>query len=92
VGRSALCDHPSLSGFGHWLGLVCPECGRRLPMLANWATWALSAAVGLAYRALGRPFESRLLDLQRGYLAWEWRRTYRARERIAPKLAERAKF
>lgn len=80
-----------INGFGHWLGLVCPECGLCLPTLANWVTRAVSAGVVLAYRALGRPFESRLLALQRGYLAREWRRTSRARERIAPKLAERAK-
>jgi hypothetical protein len=90
VGRSALCDHPSLSGFGHWLGLVCPECGRRLPALANGVTWAVTAGVVLAYRVLDRPFEGGLLALRRGYLAWEWRRTSRALERIAPELAELA--
>jgi hypothetical protein len=79
------------NGFGHWLGLVCPECGRRLPTLANWVTRAVSAGVVLAYRALGRPFEGRLLALQRGYLAWEWRRTYRARERIIARNARRAR-
>lgn len=70
------------NGFGHWLGLVCPECGRRVPMLANGVIWAISAGVGLAYRVLGRPFEGRLLACQRRYLAWEWGRAYRARERL----------
>jgi hypothetical protein len=70
------------NGFGHWLGLVCPECGRRLQTLTNGVTWAVTAGVVSAYRLLGRPLEGRLLAWQRQYLAWEWRRAQRARERL----------
>ena len=76
---------------GHWLGLVCPECGWRLPTPANRVTRAVSAGVVLAYRVLGSPFEGGLLALRRGYLAWESRRTSRAPGWIAPELAKRAK-
>jgi hypothetical protein len=72
-------------GFGHWLGIVCPECGQRVPTLDNLITWAVTAGVVLAYRILGRPFEERWLAWQRGYLAREWRRAERARERLAPR-------
>ena len=79
------------NGFGHWLGIVCPECGRGVPTLANAVTWAVSAGLALAYRILGRPFLGRLLAWQRRYLAWEWGRTARAHERLVSSYTERAR-
>jgi hypothetical protein len=73
------------NGFGHWLGIICPECGRRVPTLSNAITWVILKVLAGAYRGLGKPFEARRDRWERRFLAREWGRAYRARARIASK-------
>ncbi len=61
--------------FGHWLGIVCPDCGSRIPSLLNVTSWLVLARVSPISWLLWWWFGER-------YQAFEQRRAYRAREEL----------
>lgn len=70
------------NSFGHWLGVVCPDCGDRVPTLSNAVSWVLLKGLSRVYRLAGRPFLGALSDWRRRFLAWEWGRASRKREQL----------
>ena len=71
------------NSFGHWLGVVCPDCGHRIPTLSNAISWVVLKGLSLIYNFAGQPFEGAWSRWQWRFLAWEWGRAYRKRERIS---------
>lgn len=63
------------NGFGHWLGLICPDCGDEIPCLTNFATWFVLARLSPFNWVLRRMFARR-------YSAWERQRAWRHRARL----------
>jgi hypothetical protein len=65
------------NGFGHWLGLVCPDCGKDIPSLRNATAWvALRLTVPLWW------FPAKWVGPS--WLAFEKDRAERARLKLQP--------
>ena len=60
------------NGFGHWLGVICPDCGSEIPCLLNVTSWIILARLSPINWIL------RLLVGQQ-YQEWEQQRSQRAR-------------
>ncbi|QEH34910.1 hypothetical protein OJF2_34550 [Aquisphaera giovannonii] len=75
------------NSFGHWLGIVCPDCGRRIPSLSNALSWVILKGLSRIDQLAGRPFEEVRSRWRWRFLAWEWSRAYRGRERISSRRA-----
>jgi hypothetical protein len=63
------------NGFGHWLGLICPDCGARIPSLLNVTSWLVWSMLSPVFWLLWWLFGEK-------YLAWEKARAVTARERL----------
>jgi membrane protein implicated in regulation of membrane protease activity len=64
-----------MNGFGHWLGLICPDCGAGIPSLLNITSWLVLAVLSPLFWLSWWLFGKR-------YSTWERRRAARARQRI----------
>jgi hypothetical protein len=62
--------------FGHWLGIVCPDCGCRIPSLLNVTSWLILFLLSPIRWLLWRRFGER-------YQAYEQQRALRALQRAA---------
>lgn len=60
------------NGFGHWLGVICPDCGSEIPCLVNIASWIVLARLSPINWVV------RKLVGQR-YRAWEQQRAQASR-------------
>lgn len=60
------------NGFGHWLGMICPDCGEEIPCVLNIASWIVLARLSPLNWLL------RLLVGER-YRRWEQHRASRSR-------------
>jgi hypothetical protein len=76
------CDHfheeaiwTGANGFGHWLGMICPDCGTEIPCLLNIASWIVLARLSPINWTLRRLVGNR-------YLQWEQRRAQRSRAEL----------
>jgi RNA polymerase subunit RPABC4/transcription elongation factor Spt4 len=63
-------------GFWHWLGLICPDCGSRIPCLLNLTSWFILSKLSPLSWLLWRLFGKR-------YQAYEQRRARRAQAELA---------
>ena len=61
------------AGFGHWFGLFCPDCGRRIPTVCN----ALSYALHIVLTPVRKLFWT---ALKQWWVNWEQARARRLRE------------
>jgi hypothetical protein len=69
------------NGFGHWLGVICPDCGSEIPCLLNLVSWVILARLS--------PINWMLRKLVgRRYIAWEQRRACAMRERLEESESE----
>ncbi len=64
--------------FGHWLGLICPDCGCRIPSLLNVTSWLVLARISPICWVLSRCFGKRYQKSERA-------RALRAKEALTAK-------
>ncbi len=69
------------NGFGHWLGLICPDCGARIPYLLNVTSWLVWSKLSPVFWLLWWLFGKR-------YLAWERKRAVAERDRLQARSME----
>lgn len=69
--------------FGHWLGLICPDCGSRIPSLLNVTSWLVLTVLSPVRWLLWWWFGER-------YQASEQRRAARARAKLEAREREEA--
>lgn len=63
------------NGFGHWFGIICPDCGGEIPSLLNIASWIILARLS--------PINWLLRGLiGRRYTVWERRRARASRRSL----------
>lgn len=67
------------NGFGHWLGVICPDCGGEIPSVLNITSWLILAKLSPINWLLRSLFSDR-------YVAWEQGRAQLSRKVL---LAER---
>lgn len=70
------------NAFGHWLGIVCPDCGCRIPSLLNLTSWFVLSKLSPISWLLWWSFGER-------YQAFEQGRAYRARTELMRSRWER---
>lgn len=73
------------NGFGHWLGLICPDCGGEIPCVINVTSWILLARLSPVNWVLRRLFAVR-------YAAWEQHRAWREREALMTAIGDELPF
>ena len=63
------------NGFGHWLGVICPDCGGEIPCVLNVASWVILARLSPINWIMRMSFGRR-------YVIWEQARAHRARDEL----------
>ena len=71
------------NSFGHWLGVVCPDCGHRIPTHSNAISWVILKSLSLIYKFTRQPCGQAWSRWRSRFLAWEWGRAYRKRQQIS---------
>lgn len=67
------------NGFGHWLGVICPDCGGEIPCVLNVTSWVILARLSPINWLLRALFGRR-------YLEWEQQRARLARDQLQSSL------